>query len=64
MPRVTSVAWHVQAFSGSAARPDGIAAMQYRVAAQPGAHESSRAPWLPALTIEGYTLPPGAAVQR
>jgi hypothetical protein len=62
-PQVTGVAWLAQPFSGSTARPDGVAAIQYRVAAQPGV-EMHRALWLPAISAEGYAPPPGKALQR
>lgn len=63
-PRVTGVAWLAQPFSGSTARPDGVAAVQYRVAAQPGAQGCGLAPWMPDLAADGYTPPPGEALQR
>ena len=62
-PQVTGVAWLAQPFSGSTARPDGVAAVQYRVAAQPTA-QGVYAPWLPELAAEGYTPPSGEALQR
>ncbi|NWF79636.1 MAG: hypothetical protein HXY37_06235 [Chloroflexi bacterium] len=62
-PQVTGVAWLAQPFSGNTARPDGVATIQYRVAAQPGV-EMRRALWLPAITAEGYAPPPGEALQR
>jgi hypothetical protein len=61
-PKATGVAWLTQPFSGSAARPDGVAAIQYRIAAQPALQGC--APWLPELAAEGYTPPPGEALQR
>jgi hypothetical protein len=61
-PLVTGVAWLAQPFSGSTARPDGVAAIQYRIAAQPALQGC--APWLPELAAEGYTPPPGEALQR
>jgi hypothetical protein len=63
-PQVTGVAWLAQPFSGNTARPDGVAAIQYRVAAQPGAQGCGRTPWLPELATEGYAPPPGQALQR
>lgn len=62
-PQVTGMAWLAQPFSGSTARPDGVAAIQYRVAAQPIA-QGVCAPWLPELAAEGYTPPSGEALQR
>lgn len=62
-PRVTGVAWLAQPFSGSNARPDGIATIQYRIAAPPTA-QGVCAPWLPAITAEDYVPPPGDALQR
>lgn len=59
--RVTGVAWLAQPFSGSIARPDGLAAIQYRVSAQPAA-QGGRAPWLPEITAEGYEPPNGQAL--
>ena len=62
-PRVTGVAWLTQPFSGSTVRPDGVAAIQYRVAAEPSA-QGGGAPWLPEIAAEGYAPPPGDALQR
>ncbi len=62
-PQVTGVTWLTQPFNGSTARPDGVAAIQYRVAAQLTA-QGVCAPWLPQLVTEGYTPPPGEALQR
>lgn len=63
-PQVTGVAWLAQPFSGNTARPDGVAAIQYHVAAQPGAQGYGHAPWLPKLATEGYIPPPGEALQH
>jgi hypothetical protein len=57
-------AWLAQPFSGSTARPDGVAAIQYRVAAQPDAQGCGRALWQSKLAAEGYAPPPGEALQR
>ncbi|NJM09021.1 hypothetical protein HC891_26705 [Candidatus Gracilibacteria bacterium] len=62
-PQVTGVAWLAQPFSGSTARPDGVAAIQYRVRAQPTA-QGVCASWLPQLVTEGYAPPAGEALQR
>lgn len=61
-PRVTGVAWCAQPFTGNTARPDGVAAIQYRMATQPAMQRC--APWVPKLATEGYTPPPGEALQR
>ena len=62
-PKATGVAWLTQPFSGSAARPDGIAVMQYRVA-EPHVGQECRVPWLPEIAAEGYEPLPGHALQR
>jgi hypothetical protein len=61
--QVTGVAWLAQPFSGSTARPDGVAAIQYRVAPQPVV-EVQGAPWLPELAAEDYAPLSGEALQR
>jgi hypothetical protein len=60
---IAGVTWLAQPFSSSAARPDGVAVIEYCMVEPPGGKEC-RVPWLPEIAAEGYEPPPGHALQR
>ena len=62
-PRVTGVAWVSEPFSGSTARPDGSAAIQYLEGTLP-MHRGSLAPWRAEVLRTTYVPPVGEEVEH